>query len=212
MSQLLPNPWQQLSGERSRKRVRKLDELPDDELMVWYVVHDDRAAFEELYRRVFPPLLRYAERRVKPRAAAEDLVQQAFLNAHLARDRFMLGSAARPWLTRILVNLVRDHLRARRVRPIADVDVRELAAVEEVSLHESREAVDLARKAIAELSLTQREVITLHWLEERPYPEVAVALGERVSTLKVRAHRAYKELRRTLAANDDSLVRNERKC
>lgn len=211
MSQLLPNPWR-LSGERSRKRVRKLDALPDDELMLSYVVHDDRAAFEELYRRVSPSLLRYAERRVKPRAAAEDLVQQAFLNAHLARDRFMLGSAARPWLTRILVNLVRDHLRARRVRPVADVDVRELAAEEEVSLHESREAVDLARKAIAELSLTQREVITLHWLEERPYPEVALALGERVSTLKVRAHRAYKELRRTLAANDDSLVRNERKC
>jgi DNA-directed RNA polymerase specialized sigma24 family protein len=41
----------------------------------------------------------------------------------------------------------------------------------------------------------------MHWLEERPFPEVAVALSERLSTVKVRAHRAYKELRRTLSAD-----------
>src|SRR6188768_2294384 len=114
MSGLKPGAWHSLP-----ERTPKLRDLPDDELMLAYVVHDDTAAFGELYRRLFPALLQYAERRVRPRDFAHDLVQQAFLNAHLARDRFLLGSPARPWLTRILVNLVRDHLRADRARPRA---------------------------------------------------------------------------------------------
>ncbi len=43
-------------------------------------------------------------------------------------------------------------------------------------------------------------MVEMHWLEGRPFPEVAEALSERLSTVKVRAHRAYKELRRALAA------------
>lgn len=207
MSRLLSGVWPE-----ARERTPKLSELPDDELMLAYVVHDDQTAFDELYRRLRPSLLRYAERRVRTREIAEDLVQQAFLNAHVARDRFVLGSAARPWLTRIVVNLVRDHLRARRVRPLSDLDVHELPAAEGASLHESHEAISLARRALSELSASQRQVITLHWLEERPFPEVARALGEQVSTVKVRAHRAYKELRRALEAHEQSLVRPLRKC
>jgi RNA polymerase sigma-70 factor, ECF subfamily len=195
-----------------RERIPKLRDLPDDELMLAYVVHDDAAAFGELYRRLFPTLLHYAERRVRPRDFARDLVQQAFLNAHLARDRFALGSPARPWLTRILVNLVRDHLRTIRSRPRADVDIHELAASEHAPLHERNEAVRITRRALSGLTPGQRQVITLHWIEERPFPEVAAALGEQVSTVKVRAHRAYKELRRVLAPSGPTLVLVARKC
>ena len=194
MSGLLPGVWPRVS-----ERAPKLSLLPEEELMLAYVLHDDKAAFAELYRRLLPDLKRYAERRL-PRDAAEDVVQQAFLNAQLARERFALGSAVKPWLTRILVNLVRDHLRARRNHLRADIDVHELATgtSEALSLHESREAIRRARNALSGLSAPQRDVLELHWLEERPFPEVARVLGVRLSTAKVRAHRAYKELRRAL--------------
>ncbi|HET9931201.1 MAG TPA: sigma-70 family RNA polymerase sigma factor [Polyangiaceae bacterium] len=208
MSAVIPGVW-----PRVPERAPKLSALPDEELMLAYVLHEDRTAFAELYRRLSPDLMRYAARRI-PRESAEDLVQQAFLNAQLARERFALGSAVRPWLTRILVNLVRDHLRARRNHLRSDIDVHELATGprEAVALHESREAIRRARHALSELSPSQRDVLRLHWLEERPFPEVARALGVRLSTAKVRAHRAYKELRRALGDSDETLVRACRKC
>lgn len=182
-----------------------LSELPDEELMIAYVVHDDTRAFGELYRRLSPDLLRYALRRVRSRDKAEDLVQQAFLNVHLARDRFQLGSPARPWFTRVLVNLVRDHLRSLRLRPVCELDVAELPMPESGPAHERTEAIALTRRAVEQLRPTQRTVVELHWLDERPFPEVARALGERVTTVKVRAHRAYKELRRVLSTAEKEL-------
>ena len=176
-----------------------LAELPDEELMIAYLVHDDPCAFAELYRRLSPGLLRYALRRVRTQDKAEDLVQQTFLNVHLARERFKLGSPARPWFTRVLVNLVRDHLRSARLSPISDFDVAELPTPESAAPHERSEAIALARSALQRLRAPQRAVLELHWLEEQPFPEVARVLGERVTTVKVRAHRAYKELRRSLA-------------
>jgi RNA polymerase sigma-70 factor, ECF subfamily len=185
---------------RAEQRRPALRELPEEELMVAYVVHEDSRAFRELHRRLRPALTGYALRRLRSRDLAEDLVQQAFLNAHLARERFQLGSPARPWLTRILVNLVRDHLRSARLRPVSELLPAELAAPEVAPQHERSEAVSITRRALSRLGPQQREVIELHWLEERPFPEIACALGERVSTVKVRAHRAYKQLRRALDA------------
>lgn len=195
----VPASWARRESTHTRRPA--LPELPDEELMKAYVVHDDARAFRELYRRLAPALFGYALRRVQRREVAEDLVQQAFLNAHLARERFQLGSAARPWLTRILVNLVHDHLRGARLRPQSELALDQLAAPESAPSHERSEAVALTRQALAQLRPRQRAVLELHWLEERPFLEIASALGEQVSTVKVRAHRAYKELRRALGGS-----------
>jgi RNA polymerase sigma-70 factor (ECF subfamily) len=125
-------------------------------------------------------------------------VQQAFLNAHVARHRFEPGQRFRPWITRILVNLVLDHQRTLRRRPVAELEPEELAAPDSRTAAERREFQTRARRAVAELSPPKRQVIELHFLEERPFPEVARRLGEHVSTVKVRAHRAYRELRERL--------------
>ncbi len=177
-------------------------ELPEQELMTAYLVYDDAGAFSELYRRFAPGLLAYARRRVRAPELAADLVQQTFLNAHLARGRFLLGSPLRPWLTRILTNLVRDQLRKRRSYQLTDLDVGELPAPDSAPLPERNEAIRRTRDALSKLRAPQRAVVELHWLEERSFSEVALTLGEQVSTVKVRAHRAYKELRHNLCARD----------
>jgi RNA polymerase sigma-70 factor (ECF subfamily) len=179
--------------------ARDLRTLPEDELAVAYLLHDDERAFAELYRRLAGYLTAVALRRVRTADAAADLVQQAFLNAHLARERFDLGSSFRPWITRILVNLALDHCRAQRRRPLAEVDPIDLAAPTPLNAPERRDEIARARRALQTLRPRQRQVIEMHWLEERPFPEVAAALGEQVSTVKVRAHRAYRELREALA-------------
>jgi RNA polymerase sigma-70 factor (ECF subfamily) len=172
--------------------------LPEDELALAYLVHDDERAFRELYRRVAPYLHVVARRRVRSGDVALDLVQQAFLNAHAARDRFELGQAFRPWITRILVNLAWDHCRSVRRRAVTDLDPADLAAPAPADSPERRDDVARTRQALQALKPRQRQVLEMHWLEERPFPEVAQALGEHLSTVKVRAHRAYHHLRRAL--------------
>src|SRR5271155_3518885 len=48
--------------------------------------------------------------------AAESLTQDCFLKAYNARHQFRGESSLSTWLTRIALNLVRDHLRSRRMR------------------------------------------------------------------------------------------------
>ncbi len=190
-------PWSRARTGRAPGRP-DLTLVSDDELALAYVVHDDQGAFHALYERLFPYLVAVARRRVGTEDVAADLVQQAFLNAHVARDRFELGSMFRPWITRIVVNLCVDHCRAQQRRPNADVDPVELAAAPEDEELDRAAQVALARQALASLKPAQRRVVEMHWLEERPFPEVARALDQRLSTVKVRAHRAYKELRRAV--------------
>ena len=192
-------PWSR--AHETRARENDLTRLSDSELALAYLLHDDQRAFAALHARLSPYLLAVARRRVRSSEAAGDLVQQAFLNAHLARDRFELGNSFRPWITRILVNLCVDHCRARRRWVMEELDPNELVSPSPPDERErSRERLR-ARRALERLSPSQRRVVEMHWLEERPFPEVAEALSERLSTVKVRAHRAYKELRRTLAAD-----------
>ena len=178
-----------------------LSSLPERELVLAYVVHDDERAFAELYRRLRPYLFAVARRRVACPDIAQDLVQQAFLNAHAARHRFQLQGEFRPWITRIIVNLALDHRRSLRKRTIASIDPAELSAPIAPDPSERACEVACARRALAALGPRQREVVEMHCLEDRSFPEVARALGERLSAVKVRAHRAYRELRQTLGTS-----------
>jgi RNA polymerase sigma-70 factor (ECF subfamily) len=192
-------PW--VGGTRgAMSRAHRIASLSDDELALAYVIHGDNLAFRALYERTAPFLLAVARRRIRQQEVAEDLVQQAFLNAHAARERFELGSSFRPWITRILMNLILDHHRAERRRPLADLEPCELPAPEATPVPERNEDKHRTLLALEKLGARKREVVELHWLEGEPFPEVARRLGERLSTVKVRAHRAYRELRRTLEA------------
>ena len=60
---------------------------PDVELMLAFCAGEE-AAFDQLFRRWAGPLLRYLERMLGDGALAEELVQEAFLRVHGARDRY----------------------------------------------------------------------------------------------------------------------------
>lgn len=56
-------------------------------------------------------LLKFAMLQLRDRAAAEDLVQDTFAAAIASFDRFEGRASLRTWLTRILLNMMADHLR-----------------------------------------------------------------------------------------------------
>jgi RNA polymerase sigma-70 factor (ECF subfamily) len=171
----------------------------DEELMAAYVA-GDTAAFEELFRRYAPALLRVIGRQLASPGEAHDLVQQTFLQLHRARHDFKPGARLRPWIFTIALNLKREHFRRLRRRPEAplELDGRNDPAIlpESPERAENQRAV---RTALDQLPPDHREVIVLHWFEGLSFPEVSAVVGASVSAVKVRAHRGYVALRKLLA-------------
>jgi RNA polymerase sigma-70 factor (ECF subfamily) len=75
----------------------------------------DDSAFAELYDAIAPRLLGFLCKATRDRVAAEDLMQQTFLQLHRARGSFVRGAPVMPWAVAIAKRLVIDGARRRRV-------------------------------------------------------------------------------------------------
>jgi len=188
------------SRARSRSAIvaAPMGERTDEELMRAYVGGDE-AAFRELFARYAPIVYGMTRRHLKDEELAREITQQTFFKLHGARNDFRLDSKLRPWLLTIAMNLVREHWRKKKRRKHVDLDVeRQQAPQAERSRLELAERALHVRAALEKLPPTQREVIELHWFQERPYREVAEIVGSTEGAVRVRAHRAYTKLKELL--------------
>jgi RNA polymerase sigma-70 factor (ECF subfamily) len=169
-----------------------LSALADEELMDRYCA-GQRRAFDELFRRYSPRLLRFARTFVGP-SHASDVVQVTFLKLHENRHRYKSGARVSAWLFTIARNTALDHVRSapqrREVHVEADAPAEERAR--------DRLAVDRVRKAVHELPPDQRDVVLLHWFAELGFDEIAAILKASSIAVRARAHRAYEKLRAVL--------------
>lgn len=173
-------------------------EPSDEELMEAYVGGND-AAFRALFARYAPILLRLTRRHLRDEGLAEEIVQQTFFRLHGARNDFRPGSKLRPWIMTIAMNLVREHWRRTKRRKMTSLEVDAHAAPEaEFMPLELRQRSELLHVALEKLPTSQREVVELHWFQERPYAEVAQIIGTSEGAVRVRAHRAYETLKQLL--------------
>ena len=172
----------------------------DEELMDAYV-DGDEAAFRLLFDRYAPLLFRLTRRHLDSAELAEEVVQQTFFRLHGARNDFRRGSKLRPWVMTIAMNLVREHWRRRKRRKMTTLEVDARPAPEpEFMPMEARERANLLHDALQKLPASQREVVELHWFQERPYAEVAKIVGTSEGAVRVRAHRAYATLKQLLGS------------
>ena len=163
------------------------------------------AAFDELFRRWSGPLLRYLERMVRDLATAEELVQEAFLRVHRARDRYSPDARFSTWLYRIATNLALNELRRPRrklAHHSADDDATPELAGESPA---PDDVVDARRRgaavceALGQLPEKQRAALCLAAVEGLSYAEVAAALEVTEKAVKSLVHRARTALAKHLA-------------
>jgi RNA polymerase sigma-70 factor (ECF subfamily) len=154
--------------------------------------------------RAFAGLVRLHQRRayavaraiVGTHEDAEDAVQEAFLHAYKALDRFLPDQAFGAWLHRIVANAALDLMRRRKVR--AAEELPETVAAPFRDPGEADHLRDRLRHALAGLSDRQRSVIVLHDVEGFKHAEIGTMLGIPEGTARSDLHHARAALRRIL--------------
>ncbi|TXF90908.1 RNA polymerase sigma factor [Neolewinella aurantiaca] len=172
--------------------------MDTDEDIMAAVVNGQLERLAELYRRYRRPLYGFLLKRVNAPAAAEDLLQTTFERVIKYRASFREGSSFRSWVFTIARNAVHDSVRKEQRMPVkSDVDLGVLPILTP-SAHcdwEKRETRSQSAAALAALPESYREVVDLAWKRGLKYAEIAEVLGLSEANVKVRIHRAVKQLR-----------------
>ena len=182
-----------------------MTEATDDELMQ-RVRDGDVEPLGVLFERHQVRLYNFFLRLTGRAAVSEDLVQEVFLRVLKYRHTYRGESQFRTWMYQIARNARADHYRKRwRETELDDAMSRAVAsaapAVNDVL--EGSQAAELVRRALQRLPEDKREVLVLSRYHDMRYEEIGRVLGCSEGTVKVRVHRAMKDLR----AAYDALVR-----
>jgi RNA polymerase sigma factor (sigma-70 family) len=161
--------------------------------------------FERVYRRHVDDVYRYALAVLSNRADAEDVTQTAFLNAYRAFRNGQHPERPLNWLIAITHNVCRQRFRDAARRPSEVVLDRELPAASDHDEDGGFRREDI-RRALSQLTFSQRSALALRELEGRSYKEIAEVLGltdAAVEALIFRARRAFREqLEGSLSCSD----------
>lgn len=166
----------------------------------------DPEALSELYGRYHSPLYAWFRSRL-PEAEASELTAELFAQVALSLRRFRdeAGGTAGPWLFGIARNLLRRYhergrleveARARLGMPIRSYDLE----TDEVDQRLDATALrpELA-SALDALPQEQRDALELRVLHERPYDQIATALGCTETAARLRVMRALGRLARSFS-------------
>ena len=145
----------------------------DAERTLVEAAQQDPARFAALYDAHFAQIYAFVMRRVRDRAAAEDVTAEVFRLALAGIRTFeWRGVPFVAWLYRIAANEVADHMK-KASRETGDVCVEE-AAPDEIALVEQRAQL---YRLVDRLPADQRKVIVMRFAEERSVREVATEIG-----------------------------------
>ena len=165
--------------------------------------------FELLVRRYSQELFRFAYRLLGSPAAAEDIVQETFLQVHLSMEHFDVSRRFRPWVFTIAANKARDYLRSQKRRPEVPLDAVAdgssdggLSFSDLLSGRPAGPAVALereersshVRQLVEQLPPHLKEVLVLGYYHGFAYKEMANVLEVPIGTIKSRLHSAVAKM------------------
>ncbi|MFC7496916.1 MULTISPECIES: RNA polymerase sigma factor [unclassified Nocardioides] len=181
---------------------------PDDADLLARVRGGDHDAYAELVRRHAPVAMRTAAL-LGAGADAEDVVQEAFVKAYAALDRFRSGAPFRPWLLRIVANEAKNLHRSASRRTAREQQWEHAAPLllarpdDPADAVLSQERQEALVRGLAGLSPQHRQVVTCRYLLDLDEAETAMVLGWPRGTVKSRLHRALTRLRDVLDTGSD---------
>jgi RNA polymerase sigma-70 factor (ECF subfamily) len=194
------------AGSLSRRVTSDIDEA--DRAVLARVANGELHALDELYERYKTMAYSIAYRITNDAAAAEDVVQDAFLGAWRNASRYVEGrGSVKTWLLSIVHHRAIDAIRRRR--PVAELPEREDVPPPALRLPdvwgEVAANLDAAavRAALAALTDVQREAIELAYFGGLTQVEIAERTETPLGTVKSRMRLGLLAMRRSLVADEE---------
>lgn len=158
--------------------------------------------FQELYDKYHHDLFQFLFYMVRNREQAEDLVQEVYIKVLKAYDRFEGKSSEKTWLFSIARHVAIDHFRKQkgwkqRLLETFDWSTQQVKdhqpLPEEVALQ--NDEIKLMYQCLDQLTIDQRSVVILRYMQSLSISETAESLGWTESKVKTTQHRALKSLK-----------------
>lgn len=186
------------SKERSKLKLTREEETA----LIQRTLNGDEDAFAEIVVAFSNRLYALAVGILRNGTAAEDVVQESFINAYRNLSKFRGESSIYTWLYRITVNTAHNFLRknSRGNR----VDIEELAPIiadnsrNPLQVAAENELVEAVNGSVKTLPERQREVFELHFFEHLTHREIGEMLGITEGAVKANYFHAIKKIQKAL--------------
>jgi RNA polymerase sigma-70 factor (ECF subfamily) len=177
--------------------------LEDDELIEAFQLGDERV-FDTVVAEHRDSLHRHAMRRLNDTAAAEDAVQETFLRAYRSFARLRAESRIAPWLHQIMANVCIDEANRRQrhlskvERSVDPIITRFVEPGPEERLGLNRPDTSAVEAALHQLPTPYQEALTMRFVDELSYEQMATATGTSEENARARVSRARTAVRSIL--------------
>lgn len=194
------------------------DQRSDEQLLAGYC-KGESGNLEVLIFRHQQELNRFLVRFLNgDQAAADDVLQETFLQVHLSGESFDSSRRFKPWLFTIAANKARDLIRKTSRRPTVDlsapvggagasggegvtfVDLMEIEVPAPDAALDATELSEMVQRALDSMSPILKEVLLLAYFQKLPYAQIADDLGIPLGTVKSRLHSAVGAFAKSLQA------------
>ncbi len=155
----------------------------------------NRQAYYHIYNRYARPMLNSSMRILNNLADAEDIVQEAFIDAFSSIEKFTYKSSFEAWLRRIVINKSISLLRKRKIKWV-DTEVTNINIGTEEEINEDHFAADIdkIKQAIAALPENYRVIFNLFVIDGLKQEEIAALLNISHNNVRTIYHRARKKV------------------
>jgi RNA polymerase sigma factor (sigma-70 family) len=162
-----------------------------------------------LFERHHGGLFEFFSRTLGDRPASEDLVQEVFIRILKYRRTYRDEGRFQTWMFHIARNVRNDHIRKRRPDQLtADMPEPAAAGVDQAAAVENADDVERLRRALRRLPDDRREIVVLARYHGMTHEQIAEVLRVEPGAVRVRLHRALKELRALV----ETMTTGERTC
>ncbi len=170
-----------------------------EQIRIWVekISNSDREAFDNLFRYLYPRLVRFAFKYVKNKAVAGDIVQDAFVILWEKREELDPQKSVKAYLYSIVrnrsLNYLRDH--SSETVGLESLKSTQLKTTDNTDQHEEEQLVDLLREWIEDLPQRQQEAFELSRFDGLDHDEIAGVMEVSSNTVNNHIVSALKHLR-----------------
>lgn len=170
--------------------------MTDEQLMI-QVRNGDIAQAAVLFDRYSGRLYNFFVRLTFDEALSEDLTQNVFERIIRYKHSFNENHQFKSWIFQIARNVRMDFYKKNKIKVAEEVDISNVTMLSNSISDKMEKQDDLKNleKAMARLNPEQREVLVLTRFQKLKYAQVAEMMNTSEGAVKVKVHRAIKELR-----------------